>query len=55
VRSEGVTEFYRSHVATPRDRITVKIFPDFSHLDIEDSDPNPAVPLILTWLESVVH
>ena len=55
VRSEGATDFYRSHVATPRDRITVKIFPDFSHLDIEDSDPNPAVPLILTWLESVVH
>jgi hypothetical protein len=55
VRSEGVTDFYRSHVATPRDRITVRIFRDFSHLDIEDADPNPAVPLILNWLESVVH
>ncbi len=55
VRSEGATEFYRSRVATPRDQFTVKIFPEFSHLDIEDSDPNPAVPLILTWLESVVH
>jgi alpha-beta hydrolase superfamily lysophospholipase len=55
VRSERATEFYRSQVATPRDLITVKIFRDFSHLDIEDADPNPAVPLILTWLESVVH
>ncbi len=55
VRSEGATEFYRSRVATPPDRITVKIFRDFSHLDIEDAVPNPAVPLILTWLESVVH
>jgi hypothetical protein len=55
VRSEGVTDFYRNHVTTPRDRITVKIFPEFSHLDIEDAEPNPAVPLILNWLQSVVH
>ncbi len=55
VRSEGATDFYRGHVTTPRDRITVKIFRDFSHLDIEDADPNPALPLILNWLESVVH
>jgi alpha-beta hydrolase superfamily lysophospholipase len=55
VHSERLTEFYRSTVATPRDRITVKIFQDLSHLDIEDADPNPAVPLILTWLDTVVH
>lgn len=55
VRSEGATDFYRRQVATPRDLITVKIFRDFSHLDIEDAVPNPAVPLILTWLASVVH
>jgi hypothetical protein len=55
VNSTQVTEFYRAHVATPPDRVTIKIFPEFSHLDVEDADPNPAVPLILTWLTSVVH
>lgn len=55
VRSERATDFYRNHVATPRDRITVRILPEISHLDIEDAEPNPAVPLILNWLESVVH
>lgn len=55
VRSERATEFYRSHVATPPDRVTVKIFRDLSHIDVEDADPNPALPLILTWLDTVVH
>jgi hypothetical protein len=55
VRSERATQFYRSHVATPPSHVTVKIFPGFSHLDIEDADPNPAVPLILSWLDAVVH
>jgi hypothetical protein len=55
VRSTQATEFYRSLVATPPDRITVRIFPELSHIDVEDSNPNPAVPLILTWLNSVVH
>ena len=55
VRSAGATEYYLRHVATPPDRVTVKIFPDFSHLDIADADPNPAVPMILTWLRTVVH
>src|SRR5262249_10212634 len=55
VRSEGATDLHRRRAAPPRDRISVKIFPQLSHLDIEDSAPNPAVPLILTWLESVVH
>ena len=55
VRSAGATEYYLRHVATPPDRVTVKIFPDFSHLDIADADPNPAVPMILTWLRTVIH
>lgn len=55
VRSARETEFYRTRVATPPDRVTIKIFPELSHLDVEDADPNPAVPLILTWLNSVVH
>lgn len=55
IRYPGITEFYQSRIATPSNRVVVKIFPDYSHLDIEDADPNPAVPLILTWLESVVH
>lgn len=55
VRSERMTEFYRSHVATPPDRLRVKILQDFSHLDIENAVPNPAVPSILTWLDTVVH
>ncbi|HKV44781.1 MAG TPA: hypothetical protein VJT32_08925 [bacterium] len=55
VRSVRATEFYLRHVATPRDRVTVRIFPDYSHLDVEDADPNPAVSLILTWLTGVVH
>jgi hypothetical protein len=55
VRSTGATDFYLEHVATHRDRVTVKIFPDFSHLDIADADPNPAVPMILTWLRTMIH
>jgi hypothetical protein len=55
VRSERATEFSRSPVATPPNRVMVKIFRDFTHLDIEDADPNPAVPLILNWLDSMVH
>jgi pimeloyl-ACP methyl ester carboxylesterase len=55
VQSVGATEFYLRHVATPRDRIAVRIFPGYSHLDVEDADPNPVVSLILTWLNGVVH
>jgi len=55
IRSAEAAQFYRSRVATPPDRITVKIFREFSHLDVEDADPNPTVLLILTWLSSVVH
>lgn len=55
VRSVKATEYYRGLVATPPDRVTVRIFHDYSHLDIEDADPNPVVPLILTWLGTVLH
>jgi hypothetical protein len=55
VRSAGATDFYRQRVATPPGRITVRIFPDYSHLDIEDANANPAVPRILNWLDTVVH
>ncbi|HYM91619.1 MAG TPA: hypothetical protein VEW91_08310 [bacterium] len=55
VRSSGATEYYRQLVATPPGQVTVKIFPDYSHLDIEDADPNPVVPMILAWLRTVVH
>jgi hypothetical protein len=55
VTSEAATRWYRGLVATPRDRITVKIFPELSHLDIEDADPNPALPPVLAFLRAVVH
>ncbi len=55
VRSSGATEYYRRLVATPPSQVMVKIFPDYSHLDIEDADPNPVVPMILAWLRTVVH
>lgn len=55
IRSAEAPDFYLRHVATPRDKVTVRIFPDYSHLDVEDADPNPAVPLILSWLNAVVH
>jgi hypothetical protein len=50
-----MTGFYRDHISTPPGSVTVKIFSDFSHLDVEDADPNPAVPLIVDWLKRVLH
>ena len=55
IRSPRQTEFYRRHVATPPDRVTVRIFAGYSHLDVEDADPNPVVPLTLAWLRTVIH
>ena len=55
IRSTRMTDFYLRHIATPPGRVTVKIFSDYSHLDVEDADPNPAVPLIVDWLKMVVH
>ena len=55
IRSAGMTDFYRHQIATPPGSVTVKIFSDYSHLDVEDADPNPAVPLIVDWLKMVLH
>ena len=55
IRSAGMTGFYRDHIATPPGSVTVKIFSDYFHLDVEDADPNPAVPLIVDWLKRVLH
>lgn len=55
VRSPQVAEFYRSHIATPPWKVSVRILDGYSHLDIGLAAPNPAVPLILDWLRSVVR
>jgi hypothetical protein len=55
IRSVRQTEFYRSRVATPPDRVDVHIIPGFSHLDVENAaDPNPVVPLTLAWLKTLL-
>ncbi|HEV2438739.1 MAG TPA: hypothetical protein VGX97_01590 [bacterium] len=53
IRSPGLANFYLSHVATPRDRVHIEIFPRYSHLDIEDAVDNQAVARILDWLPTV--
>jgi hypothetical protein len=55
IRSPRKTEFYRSRVATPADRVDVRIIPGYSHLDVENADPNPVVPLTLAWLKTLPH
>ncbi|HEV2284167.1 MAG TPA: hypothetical protein VGX75_17415 [bacterium] len=53
VRSPKLANFYLDHTATPRSRVRVAIFPQYSHLDIEDAVDNQAVAAILNWLPSV--
>jgi hypothetical protein len=55
IRSPRQTEFYRSRVATPPDQVDLHIFPGYSHLDVENADPNPVVPLTLAWLKSMLR
>jgi len=55
VRRASVTDFYRGQIATPPDRVTVTILPGYTHLDIENAQDNRAVPLVLGWIESVLH
>ncbi|HLY22113.1 MAG TPA: hypothetical protein VKT83_06550 [bacterium] len=53
IRSPKLASFYLDHTATPRSRIRIAIFPQYSHLDIEDAVDNQAVGAILNWLPSV--
>ena len=55
IQTSQMTEFYRSHIATPPANVSVTILPGYTHLDIEDAAPNPAVPLILDWLKTTLH
>jgi hypothetical protein len=55
VRSPRMTEFYRSQIRTPPGSVSVTILPGYNHLDVEDADPNPAVPLILDWLKATLR
>ncbi len=55
IRRAETTQFYLSHIATPPSRVKVAILPGYTHLDIEDAADNSAIPLILGWLESVLH
>ncbi len=54
VRSAHMAEFYRSHISTPPDQVSVTILDGYSHLDVEVATPNPAVPLILDWLRRIL-
>jgi alpha-beta hydrolase superfamily lysophospholipase len=53
IRSPGMADFYLEHTATPRSRVRFAIFPDYTHLDIEDAANNRAVAAILDWLPGV--
>jgi hypothetical protein len=53
IRSPGMADFYLSHSGTPRSRVRVRVFPEYTHLDIEDAADNQAVASILEWLPSV--
>ena len=55
VRTPQLAKFYLDHVATPRGRVRIKIFPQYSHLDIEDAVDNLAVGEILDWIPGVPH
>lgn len=55
VRQRSLTDFYRGQIATPPDRVTVTILPGYTHLDIENATDNRAAPLVLGWIESVLH
>ena len=50
IRSPGLANFYLNHIATPRGRVRIKVFPQYSHLDIEDAVDNLAVGEISDWL-----
>lgn len=53
IRSPKMANFYLEHTATPRDRVRITIFPQYTHLDIEDAVDNQAVVHILDWLPTV--
>jgi len=55
IRSPGAAAYYLSHISTPRTEVSVHIMKGYYHLDIVTATPNPAVPLILEWLNRVVH
>jgi len=53
VRSPMMASFYLHHTGTPRSRVRIQIFPQYSHLDIEDAVDNRAVAAIVNWLPAV--
>jgi len=55
IRSPQQMSFYRAHIATPPDQVTVEIFPGYSHLDLVDAVDNPAVTRIVGWLGTMLH
>ena len=40
---------------SPADQVDVRIISGYSHLDVENADPNPVVPLTLAWLKTLPH
>jgi len=53
IRSPRLADFYLGHTGTPRNRVRIEIFPEYSHLDIEDAIDNKAVASLLDWLPAV--
>ena len=53
IRTPRLTAFYLSHTGTPPGRVRIAIFPQYTHLDIEDAIDNQAVAYILDWVPSV--
>lgn len=53
VRWPQLANFYLDHTATPRSRVRLAIFPQYSHLDIENAVDNQAVSYIVDWLPGV--
>lgn len=50
IRSPEMARFYENNISTPPAHISVVIFDDYTHFDLEVATPNPTVPLILGWL-----
>lgn len=53
IRSPGTADFFIGRTATPRSRIGVAMFPDYTHLDIQNAADNKAVTSILDWLPGI--
>jgi pimeloyl-ACP methyl ester carboxylesterase len=55
IRHPDESRFFLDRIATSPQSERVLVLPGYTHLDIEDAVNNDAVPLILSWIGTVVH